>query len=140
MSPLPSLPVVKYGFADRRFIHAALAGVIAPAATIRLVALAVAHGFLSRRAAIALLVCGPLALALALLVAAWRLGCAGWDPLDRVRSRPTVRETLPGEYHDGLSAATLDQTATEGAVPTRLFLYGLLYAVVVPVATLAVML
>ena len=131
---------MKYGFADRRFIHAALAGVIAPAATIRLVALAVAHGFLSRRAAIALLVCGPLALALALLVAAWRLGCAGLDPLDRVRSRPTARETLPEEYHDGLSAATLDQTATEGAVPTRLFLYGLLYAVVLPVATLAVML
>lgn len=131
---------MRYGFADRRFIHAALAGVIAPAATIRLVALAVAHSVLSRPVALALLVGAPLALALALLVAAWRLGCTGWDPLDRVRTRPTVRETLPEEYHDGLSAATLDQAATEGAVPTRLFLYGLLYAVVLPVATLAVML
>ncbi|MEF8851286.1 MAG: hypothetical protein V5A44_02030 [Haloarculaceae archaeon] len=127
-------------FADRTFIYATLSVVIAPAATIRLVALAIGWGLLTPAGGLALLVAGPPALGLALVAVAWRHGCTGRDPLDRVRARRTVREDLPEEYHDALSGATLDQPAAEGVVPTRLFVFGLCYAVVVPVVSLVVML
>jgi hypothetical protein len=137
---LSSFPVVRGRFADRTFIYAALAGIIAPAATIRLVALAIAGGFLSRSDGFVLLVAGPPVLGVALVVVTWRLGCTGDDPLDHLRTRRTVREDLPDAYHDALSEATLDQPAAEGVVPTRLFVFGLAYAVVVPLVTLVVML
>jgi hypothetical protein len=137
---LSPLPVVRGTFADRTFIYAALAGVIAPAATIRLVALAIAAGFLSRSGGFVLLVAGPPVLGVGLVALTWRLGCTRRDPLDRVRTRRTVREDLPEAYHDALSEATLDQPAAEGMVPTRLFVFGLVYAVVVPVVTVVVML
>lgn len=127
-------------FADRTFIYAALAGIIAPAATIRLVALAIAGGLLSRSGGFVLLVTGPPVLGVALVLATWRLGCTDADPLDRVRTRRTVREDLPEAYHEALSESTLNQPATAGVVPTRLFVFGLVYAVVVPVVTLVVML
>lgn len=127
-------------FADRTFIYAALAGVIAPAATIRLVALAIAGGLVSRSGGLAVLVGVPPVLGAGLVLAAWRLGCTGDDPLDRIRTRRTVRDDLPEQYHDALSASTLDQPAAEGVVPTRLFVFGLVYAVVVPVVSLVVML
>ena len=127
-------------FADRTFIYAALAGIIAPAATIRLVALAIAGGFLSRSGGFVLLVAGPPVLGVVLVLATWRLGCTDDDPFDRVRTRRTVREDLPEAYHEGLSESTLNQPASEGVVPTRLFVFGLVYAVVVPLVTLAVML
>lgn len=125
-------------FADRTFIHATLAVVIAPAATIRLVALASGHGLLTPAEGLALLVVGPLVAGATLVAVTWRYGCTGRDPLDRVRTRQTVREDLPEQYHDALSPATLDQPAAEGAVPTRLFVFGCCYAVVVPVVSLAV--
>jgi len=131
---------VRGRFAERTFIYAALAGIIAPAATIRLVALAIAGGLLSELGGFILLVAGPPVLGVALLGATWRLGCTSDDPLDHLRTRRTVREDLPEAYHEALSESTLDQPAAEGVVPTRLFVFGLVYAAVVPVVTLAVML
>ena len=127
-------------FVDRRYIYATVAVVIAPAATIRLVALAIEWGLLAATQGLGLLVAAPLAGALALVAVAWRHGCTGRDPLDRFRTRQTIREELPEQYHDALSAATLDEPASEGVVPTSLFLFGLCYAVTVPVVSLAVML
>ena len=127
-------------FVDRRYIYATVAVVIAPAATIRLVALAVGWGLLTATQGLALLVAGPLAGAFALLAVSWRHGCTGRDPLDRLRTRRTVREELPEQYHDALSTATLDQPASEGVVPTTVFYFGLCYAVTVPAVSLALML
>lgn len=127
-------------FVDRTFIYATLAVVIAPAATIRLVALAIGWGLLTTTQGLALLVVGPLALGGALVVVAWRYGCAGRDPLNRVRTRRTVREDLPEESHEALSMATLDQPASDGVVPTRLFVFGLCYGGVVPVVSLVIVL
>lgn len=113
---------------------------IAPAATIRLVALAIEWGVLTATQGLGLLVTGPLAGALALVAVVWRHGCTGRDPLDRVRTRRTIGEELPEQYHDALSAATLEEPASEGVVPTSVFLFGLCYAATVPVVSLAVML
>jgi len=124
---------------DRTPVYAALAGVVAPAATIRLVGYAVGNGFLGREAGLTVLVAGPLALGVALVVAGWVLGVYGTDPLDRVRTRPTVRDRIPADAHEHLSEKTLDQPATEGAVPAGLFRYGLLYCLVVPAVSLVVM-
>lgn len=125
---------------DRRYIYATVAVVIAPAGTIRLVAVAVGWGLLTATQGLALLVVGPPVLGVVLVAVAWRHGCTGRDPLDRVRTRRTVGDVLPEESHDALSAATLDQPASEGVVPTPVFYFGLCYAATVPVVSLAVML
>jgi len=124
---------------DRTPVYAALAGVVAPAATIRLVGVAVTRGLVSRSTGMLALVAGPLAFGVALLVAGWVLGVHGQDPLDRIRDRPTVRDRVPADAHEHLSEKTLDQPATEGAVPPGLFRYGLVYCLVVPLVSLVVM-
>ena len=125
---------------DRRYIYATVSVVIAPAATIRLVAVVIGWGLLTATQGLALLVVGPLFGALALVAVTWRHGCTGRDPLDRVRTRRTIGEVLPEEYHDALSTTTLDEPASEGVVPTPVFYFGLCYAVTVPVVSLALML
>jgi hypothetical protein len=120
-------------------VYAALAGVVAPAATIRLVGGAVARGLVEPATALAALVVGPLAAAVALVAAAWVLGVYGSDPLDRIRTRPTVRERIPEDAQAHLTEETLALPATEGTVPPGLFRYGLLYCAVVPLVSLVLM-
>lgn len=124
---------------DRTAVYAALAGIVAPAATIRLVGYAVARGLLDRSTGLALLVAGPVALAVVLFVTGWVLGVHERDPLNRLRTRPTVRDRVPTDAQKHLSRKTLDQPATEGVVPPALFWHGLLYCLVVPVVSLVVM-
>jgi len=125
---------------NRTPVYCALAGVLAPAATIRLAGHAVLVGLVASEAALVVLVAGPVALGCALLAAGWLLGVHGNDPLDRFRQRPTVRERIPGDAQARLSEKTLEEPASEAVVPPGLFYYGLLYCLVVPVVSLAVML
>lgn len=120
-------------------MYAAIAGVLAPAATIRLVGYAVRRGLVERDPALTVLVVGPFVLGGVLLAAGWVLGVHERDPLDRVRQRPTIRERVPPEARARLSEKTLDQPATEGVVPAGLFVYGLLYCLVVPLVSFVVM-
>jgi hypothetical protein len=120
-------------------VYAALAGVVAPAATIRLVGEGVTRGVVGSETALTVLVAGPLAAGVALVVAGWVLGVYGSDPLDRVRTRPAVRERIPEDAQAHLTEETLDLPATEGTVPPGLFRYGLLYCAVVPLVSLVVM-
>ncbi|MFB6150425.1 MAG: hypothetical protein ABEJ40_01340 [Haloarculaceae archaeon] len=124
---------------NRTPVYAAVGTVLAPAATIRLAGFAVAAGAVSRSLALALLVAGPLALGGSLLATGWLLGVSGRDPLDGIRTRRTVRDQLPADAREHLSEKTLDRPATPGTVPRGLFVYGLCYAVVVPVVSLVVM-
>lgn len=118
---------------DRAPIYAAVAGIVAPVATVRLIGFAMNSGFLHPIVGLVFLYLVPFTGVLWLVSAAWRLGLTGWDPLDRFRSRATVREDIPAQFHDAIDHETLDEPKEEGKVPTALFVYGLVYFVGVPV-------
>jgi len=114
-------------------IYAAAAGVVAPVATVRLVGGAISADLLHPIVGLVALFLGPVLGIVWLVSAAWNLGLTGWDPLDRVRSRATVREDIPAQFHDAIDHETLDETKEEGKIPTALFVYGLVYLVGVPI-------
>jgi len=114
-------------------IYAAAAGVIAPVATVRLVGGAVDAGVLNPIVGLVFLFLGPVLGIVWVVSAAWKLGLTGWDPLDRFRSRATVREDIPAQFHDAMSHETLDEPKHEGKIPTNLFVYCLVYLVGVPI-------
>ncbi|WP_436907510.1 hypothetical protein [Halosimplex marinum] len=118
---------------DKAPIYAAAAGVVAPVATVRLVGGAVDAGVLHPIVGLVFLFLGPVLGIVWIVSAAWKLGLTGWDPLDRFRSRATVREDIPAQFHDAIDHETLDEEKEEGKIPTNLFVYGLVYLVGVPV-------
>ncbi|QLH80416.1 hypothetical protein [Halosimplex pelagicum] len=118
---------------ERAPIYAAAAGVIAPVATVRLVGGAVDAGVLHPIVGLVVVFLVPVLGIVWVVSAAWKLGLTGWDPLDRFRSRATVREDIPAQFHDAIDHETLDAEKEEGKIPTNLFVYGLVYLVGVPV-------
>jgi len=118
---------------DKAPIYAAAAGVIAPVATVRLVGGAISADLLHPIVGLVFLFLGPVLGIVWLVSAAWKLGLTGWDPLDRFRTRATVREDIPAQFHDAIDHETLDEEKEEGRIPTNLFVYGLVYLVGVPI-------
>jgi hypothetical protein len=121
---------------DRAPIYAAIAGVAAPVATVRLVGLAIDAGVLHPVVGLVALFLGPLIGGLWLVSVAWNLGLTGWDPLDRFRDRATVREDIPSQFRDAMDHGALDEPKEAGKVPTSLFVYGCVYLVGVPIFAL----
>lgn len=121
---------------DKAPIYAAASGVVAPAITVGLIRRAVIAGYLHPIVGLLIQFLVPLMGVLWLISLAWKLGLTGWDPLDRYRTRATVRDDIPAQFHDAMSHETLDEPKDEGKIPTNLFIYGLCYLVGVPVFAL----
>lgn len=118
---------------ERAPIYAAASGVFAPAITVGLIRRAVIAGSLHPIVGLVVQFLVPLLGVLWMVSLAWKLGLAGWDPLDRYRTRATVRDDIPAQFHDAMDHETLDEPRDEGKIPTNLFIYGLCYLVGVPV-------
>lgn len=121
---------------DRAPLYAAVAGVVAPVATVRLVGMAIDADVLHPIVGLVGLFLVPVMGILWLVSTAWSLGLTGWDPLDRVRDRATVREDIPAQFHDAMDHEALDEPKSEGKIPTNLFVYGIVYCIGVPIFTL----
>ncbi|WP_135365939.1 hypothetical protein [Halosimplex halophilum] len=121
---------------DRAPIYAAAGGIVLPVATVSLVGGAIDAGVVHPVVGLVLLFLVPVLGIVWIVSAAWKLGLTGWDPLDRFRTRATVREDIPAQFHDAIDHETLDEEKEEGKIPTNLFVFGLVYFVAVPVFAL----